>query len=384
MISEKILPKPEKRPGPAIIVDIGSHVKAGVSSEMNVLVNEQSIVATYPPELDTYASIRGPFVGENALKESSKSPSLNFSFPIECGLPVLMQDAEIVLKYIIKQTRYSAELSDVILTKKSLTPKKFLRDLCKSMFETFKVHRLSFVNSDLASLNLTGRTTGVVVDMGSSQIMITPVIDGMPQMHAIRRLELGGRDITEYLQRQLEESSGGLLKFRSAAEVDIVRQLKEKSCVVAKDWHNPSSLREALDANEKVYELPDGSEIRIGFPRMRAPEILFHPGLSGSKLEEGLHQKIFSCVSACDMTCRRTLYNNILVIGGPSETEGLVSRLQQEVSSLVPKEVSVKVFGPQDRGNFPFKAAHTSHQIGNMKWITQEMYENMDLNELPI
>ena len=91
MISEKINLKPGPAPGPGIILDLGSFVKAGNVEESQILVNEPAIVASYPPELDTYSSLHGPYVGEDALAESSKSPSLNFSFPIECGLPVLMQ-----------------------------------------------------------------------------------------------------------------------------------------------------------------------------------------------------------------------------------------------------------------------------------------------------
>jgi len=383
MISEKINLKPGPAPGPAIILDLGSFVKAGNVEESQILVNEPAIVASYPPELDTYSSLHGPYVGEDALAESSKSPSLNFSFPIECGLPVLMQDAELVFKHVVEnRLRDSLQHRGVILTKKSLTPKKFLRDLCKSMFETFQVHRLSFVNSDLASLHLSGNSTGVVVDLGASQVMITPIVDNLPQMHAIRRLELGGRDITEYFQKQLEESSGGLLKFRSAAEVDVVRQLKEKACTVAADWEDPITLKEALDANEKIFELPDGTDVRVGFPRVRAPEILFHPGLSGSALEDGLHHKIFSSIMACDINVRRDLYSRIVIVGGTSNLAGLDSRLQRELSFLVPAGVNVKVVAPEDRGCYPFMGAQMQHE--RLSWITRDAYESMDLSELPL
>jgi len=375
MINEKIVPKPAARPGPAIIMDLGSFVKAGTTATEKILVNEPAIVAVYPEEMESYASFHGPYVGKQALSESTKSPSLTFSFPIECGLPVLMEDTETVLRHIVEtEMRDSIELRDVILTKKSLTPKKFLRDLCKSMFETFQVHRLSFVNTDLASLFLTGRTTGVIVDLGSSQAMITPIVENQPQMHAIRRLEIGGRDITEYLQKQLEEASGGLLKFRSAAEVDVVRQLKEKACTVAAHWEDPTILREALDANEKIFELPDGTDIRVGFPRVRAPEILFHPGLSGAALEEGLHQKIFSSIMACDINVRRELFNGVVLVGGTSQLPGLEARLIHELSFLTPGGVSVNVIAPENCEIYPYLGAKMSHECNSLNWITREMW----------
>ena len=37
--------------------------------------------------------------------------------------------------------------------------------------------------------------------------MIVPIVGGIPQYHAINRLELGGRDITKQLEEIIEKNS---------------------------------------------------------------------------------------------------------------------------------------------------------------------------------
>lgn len=365
--------------GPAaVVIDNGSgNIKAGLAGDDAPKSVFPSVVA-YPKYEEAMVGMghKETLVGDEA---QGMRGVMKLNYPIDHGIVNNWDDMEKIWQHTFtSELRVDPEEHPVMLTEAPANPKANREKMTQIMFETFNVPKLYIQIQAVLSLYASGRTTGLVVDSGDGVTHTVPIYEGYALPHAVQRLDLAGRDLTEWMMKLLTER--GEFRPVTTAEREITRDLKEKLAYVALDFKGEieAAAEGELPDLEKTYTLPDGNVITVGNERFRCPEALFDPSMIGME-QLGMHQAAYATIQDCDIDIRNDLFENVVISGGTTMFPGLSDRLQAEIQSKAPATITVEVEASEERkysvwvGGSILSSLSTFQQM----WITREEYDDV-------
>jgi len=225
------------------------------------------------------------------------------------------------------------------------------------------------------SLYASGRTTGVVLDVGEGVTHCVPIYEGYALPHSIFRSDVAGRDITKHLQLLLRKSG---MAFTTTAESDLVKTMKEQTCFVSQSptKEGDFSASDEEKSSKSSYQLPDGQTVTISSERYLAPEILFNPTLIGSE-ELGVSDTLVRSINKSDIDLRPTLFTQIVLAGGSTCIHGFGDRLLAETRARAPTHTRIRISAPPERINSAWAGGSILASLATFKnmWVTRAEYE---------
>ena len=283
---------------PVIVFDNGSgYLKAGLSSKETPMFTLPALIGRpmlrYKQKIEN-VELKPLMIGDEVTPVRSM---LELSYPMEEGIIKNAEDMNLLWDYVlnIKLGIDKENFKDrkLLMTEAPNNPDRNKEVMAEILFEKLGIGYFNIEPQAKMTLYAEGEETGVVLDSGDGVTHVIPIFSNYLLTHQIKRLDIAGRHITNYLTRLLQMKG---YAFNSTADFETVREIKEKYCFVSCDINSDRKLDLETSFYNSESKLPDGRKIHISNEKFEAPEILFQPHLVQNEMP-GVHEMLYDSIN---------------------------------------------------------------------------------------
>lgn len=404
--SQNVTTQPRKRGGraestssvnttamPILVLDNGGYTaKVGLSTQKECNVVPNCI-------MKVKSERRRAFIG-NQINDCNDASGLYYILPFQRGYLINWDTQKTVWDYIFGDEGLCVNFTDVpvIVTEPLFNFRSIQEGMTEIFFEEYECPALLRCNApDLSSFKYSITTENnlgcLVVDTGFSFTHIVPYINGAKVKEAIRRIDVGGKVLTNQLKEFISYRQLNVMD-----ETHVMNQCKEDCCFVSMDFKKDmekTRLRDKSNDIIKEYVLPDYNQVKRGYiqdlktdsnqyetqnllmnnERITIPEILFHPQDIGLD-QKGITEALLESIYACPEETHSVLFKNIVVTGGSAKFKNFAQRLEKEVRAMTSSYYDVMVYAPTDPVTFAYEGgvAQSADPDFYSKCVTKEEY----------
>jgi len=424
----------------AIVLDIGSSLsKAGWSGEDSPKVIIPSYVGTIIDEENKTGegNVDATLINgttDNSINSSTKKKTkkyigdsqincwrenMELKNPLKNGLIEDWDTLEALWDYIFSEgLMIDPSEHPLFVSECSWNTRNIREKLTELAFEKYQVQAFYVAKDAVLSAFSSGRSTGLILDSGGGTTSAVPVSDGYVLKKGIIKQNFGGDFLSQQAEALIEsmynikitprykikkknpvdageppkiveyDRPNTTQSFHQYAMNQVMHEFKETICQVSESPYREGILK---GRPLKCFEFPDGYNNSFGIERFKIPEIMIQPrefiiqNPNTAPIDTtnllGMHELIYRSINLCDVDIRPNLYSNIVLTGGNTLFNGLMDRLNNELSVLAPGikirihasgNTSERRFGVWN-GSSILSSLGTFHQL----WISKKEYEEI-------
>lgn len=256
-------------------------------------------------------------------------------------------------RFIYNQLGADPSEQPLVIAEELWNNKKNRSKLAEVAFEKLGVPAFAIIKAPMAVSYGVGRSTSIVIDIGSSTTSVTPIMEGTILYKGAVHSKYAGDYLNAHVHAFLTQATGTPVESyftgseshkRLRASERILTDIKA-GVISVSTYPIPNAAVEFTVA-PKHYELPNGERIDFGKEQVLLAEPLFLPAnypLPGAPPPQtqplGLTDLILSSLKKLEANHEVyvSLLSNIVITGGGSLIEGIEQRVLSDLARFLPQ-----------------------------------------------